>query len=96
MKLNENVEITIPLRTLVSVAASLLIASWSWYVFRTQTRIAELEHKVQLADQRFEQYLTQPSRAQSDLDLLKKDLEYLRKDLDQQDQKVRGTASNLK
>ena len=94
MKLNENVEITIPLRTLVSVAASLLIASW--YVFRTQTRIAELEYKVQLADQRFEQYLTQPSRAQSDLDLLKKDLEYLRKDLDQQDQKVRGTASNLK
>lgn len=94
MKLNENVEITIPLRTLVSVAASLLIASW--YVFRTQTRIAELEHKVQLADQRFEQYLTQPSRAQSDLDLLKKDLEYLRKDLDQQDQKVRGTASSQK
>jgi len=94
MKLNENVEITIPLRTLVSVAASLLIASW--YVFRTQTRIAELEHKVQLADQKFEQYLTQPSRAQSELDLLKKDLEYLRKDLDQQDQKVRGTASNLK
>ena len=94
MKLNENVEITIPLRTLVSVAASLLIASW--YVFRTQTRIAELEHKVQLADQRFEQYLTQPSRAQSDLDLLKKDLEYLRKDLDRQDQKVRVTAGSPK
>ena len=94
MKLNENVEITLPLRTLVSVVASLLIASW--YVFRTQTRIAELEHKVQLADQRFEQYLTQPSRAQSDLDLLKKDLEYLRKDLDQQDQKVRGPAGSQK
>ena len=94
MKLNENVEITIPLRTIVSVAASLLIASW--YVFRTQTRIAELEHKVQLADQRFEQYLTQPSRAQGDVDLLKKDLEYLRKDLDRQDQKVRGTAGSIK
>jgi hypothetical protein len=62
------------------VVTAIVIASW--YVFSTQTRIAELEHTVMLADERFASYIKQPGRNTADLELLRKDHEYLRKEVD--------------
>ena len=79
VQLDEKTEITVPLKTLISVVSAIVIASW--YVFTTQTRISELEHAVKLADERFVSYIKQPGRNTADLELLKKDFEYIRKEV---------------
>lgn len=76
VQIDEKTEITVPLKTLISVVSAIVIASW--YVFATQTRIAELEHTVKLSDERFASYIKQPGRNTTELELLKKDFEYLR------------------
>ena len=76
VQIDEKTEVTVPLKTLISVVSAIVIASW--YVFSTQTRISELEHTVVLADERFASYIKQPGRNTADLELLKKDFEYLR------------------
>ena len=79
VQIDEKTEVTVPLKTLISVVSAIVIASW--YVFTTQTKIAELEHSVILADERFVSYIKQPGRNTADLELLKKDFEYLRKEV---------------
>jgi type II secretory pathway pseudopilin PulG len=79
VQIDEKTEVTVPLKTLISVVSAIVIASW--YVFSTQTRISELEHTVVLADERFASYIKQPGRNTADLELLKKDFEYLRKEV---------------
>jgi hypothetical protein len=64
---------------LISVVSAIVIASW--YVFTTQTRIAELEHTVKLSDERFASYIKQPGRNTTDVELLRKDFEYLRSEV---------------
>ena len=76
VQIDEKTEITVPLKTLISVVSAIVIASW--YVFATQTRIAELEHTVKLSDERFASYIKQPGRNTTDVELLRKDFEYLR------------------
>ena len=76
MQIDEKTEVTVPLKTLISVVSAIVVASW--YVFTTQTRIAELEHTVKLSDERFASYIKQPGRNTADLELLRKDFEYLR------------------
>ena len=87
VQIDEKTEVTVPLKTLISVVTAIVVASW--YVFSTQTRISELEHTVMLADERFSSYIKQPGRNTADLELLKKDHEYLRKEVEDLKQKGR-------
>ncbi len=61
----------------------------SWYVFSTQTKISELEHTVQLLDERFVVYTKQPSRSITEIELVKKDFEYLHKEVIEIKQKLK-------
>ena len=79
VQIDEKTEVTVPLKTLISVVSAIVIASW--YVFTTQTRISDLEHLVKLADERFSSYIKQPGRNTADLELLRKDFEYLRNEV---------------
>jgi hypothetical protein len=88
VQIDEKTEITVPLKTLVSVVAALLVASW--YVSATQNKIADLEHTMKLADERFVSYTKQPGRNSTDIELLKKDFEYLRQDVVEIKQKQVG------
>lgn len=76
VQIDEKTEVTVPLKTLISVVSAIVIASW--YVFTTQTRIADLEHSIKITDERFANYIKQPGRNTVDLELLRKDFEYLR------------------
>ena len=79
VQIDEKTEITVPLKTLISVVGALLVASW--YVSATQNKIADLEHSVKLSDERFASYIKQPGRNTAELELLRKDFEYLRKEV---------------
>lgn len=79
VQIDDKTEITIPLKTLISVITVVVMASW--YVAATQNKIADLEHTVKLADERFASYLKQPGRNTTDVELLRKDFEYLHKEV---------------
>ena len=79
VQIDEKKEVTVPLKTLISVVSAIVIASW--YVFTTQARIADLEHSIKLSDERFASYIKQPGRNTADLELLRKDFEYLQKEV---------------
>lgn len=85
VQIDEKTEVTIPIKVLISVVGALLVASW--YVFTTQSRIAELEHTVHLADERFSNYTKQPGREKMEVELLKKDLAYLQIQIEELKQK---------
>lgn len=85
LQIDEKTEVTVPIKTLISVITALLLGSW--YVFTTQSRIASLEHDVAMANERFSSYVKQPGRNTTDIELLKKDFEYLRKEVDEIKQK---------
>ena len=87
VQIDEKTEVTVPLKTLISVVSAIVIASW--YVFTTQTRIADLEHSVKLSDERFASYIKQPGRNTADLELLRKDFEYLRNEVAEIKQKTK-------
>lgn len=79
LEVNEKTEIIIPIKVLISVVGALLVASW--YVFNTQDRITNLEHSLKLSDDRFSNYTKQPSRSQTEIEVMKKELEYIQKEL---------------
>ena len=79
VQIDEKTEVTVPLKTLITVVSALLVASW--YVSATQNKIADLEHTVKLADERFASYIKQPGRNTTDVELLRKDFEYLRREV---------------
>ena len=79
VQIDEKTEVTVPLKTLISVVSAIVVASW--YVFTTQSRIADLEHAIKLTDERFSSYIKQPGRNTADLELLRKDFEYLRSEV---------------
>ena len=79
VQIDEKTEITVPLKTLISVVGALLVASW--YVSATQNKIADLEHTIKLADERFVSYIKQPGRNTTDVELLRKDVEYMQKEI---------------
>jgi hypothetical protein len=79
VQIDEKTEVTVPLKTLISVVGAIVVASW--YVFTTQSKIADLEHTVKLADERFVNYTKQPGRNTTDVELIRKDLEYLSKEV---------------
>ena len=79
VQIDEKTEVTVPLKTLISVVSAIVIASW--YVFTTQARIADLEHTIKLSDERFSSYVKQPGRNTADIELLRKDFEYLRSEV---------------
>ena len=79
LEVNEKTEIIIPIKVLISVVGALLVASW--YVFNTQDRITNLEHSLKLSDDRFLNYTKQPSRSQTEIEVMKKELEYIQKEL---------------
>lgn len=79
VEINEKTEITVPLKTLISIVSAIIVASW--YVFTTQSRIAELEHNVKMSDERFSHYVNQPGKHNIDIELIKKDLDYIKKEL---------------
>jgi len=64
---------------LISVITVVVMASW--YVSATQNKIADLEHTVKLADERFASYIKQPGRNTTDVELLRKDFEYMQKEI---------------
>ena len=79
VQIDEKTEITVPLKTLISVITVVVMASW--YVSATQNKIADLEHTAKLADERFSSYIKQPGRNTADLELLRKDFDYLRNEV---------------
>ena len=79
VQIDEKTEVTVPLKTLISVITVVVMASW--YVSATQNKIADLEHTVKLADERFASYIKQPGRNTTDVELLRKDFEYLSKEV---------------
>ena len=79
VQIDEKTEVTVPLKTLISVVSAIVVASW--YVFTTQNRIADLEHSIKITDERFASYIKQPGRNTADLELLRKDFEYLRSEV---------------
>jgi hypothetical protein len=81
VQIDEKTEVTVPLKTLISVVSAIVIASW--YVFTTQSRIADLEHSIKLSDERFSNYIKQPGRNTADIELLRKDFEYLRSEVNE-------------
>lgn len=80
VQIDEKTEVTVPLKTLISVVSCMIIASW--YVFTTQNRISELEHAVKAADERFIAYTKSPARNATEVELLRKDFEYLQKQIE--------------
>jgi archaellum biogenesis protein FlaJ (TadC family) len=86
VQIDEKTEVTVPLKTLISVITVGVMASW--YVSATQNKIADLEHTVKLADERFTSYIKQPGRNTTEVELLRKDFEYLRKEVN--DLKTKG------
>ncbi len=80
-KLGEGTEITISLKTLISVIVALVIGAY--YVFNTQSKITTLEKEVSDLRTEYENYRKQPSRSQSQLELLQKDFDYLKKQIDE-------------
>ena len=85
VQIDEKTEITVPLKTLISVVGFIVVSSW--YVFTTQNKIADLEHTVKLADERFASYIKQPDRNTTDVELLRKDFEYMQKEITELKQK---------
>ena len=79
VQIDEKTEVTVPLKTLISVITVVVMASW--YVSATQNKIADLEHSANLADERFASYIKQPGRNTTEVELLRKDFEYLRKEV---------------
>jgi len=79
VQIDEKTEVTVPLKTLISVITVVVMASW--YVSATQNKIAALEHSANLADERFASYIKQPGRNTTEVELLRKDFEYLRKEV---------------
>lgn len=79
VQIDEKTEVTVPLKTLISVVGTLLVASW--YVSATQNKIADLEHTVKLVEERFSSYIKQPGRNTTDVELLRKDFEYMQKEI---------------
>jgi hypothetical protein len=76
IKINEATEISIPIKTLVAIVFALLSASW--YVFTTQEKIHDLQSEIKLLRQDLEFFKHQPSRANTEIELMKKDIDYLR------------------
>ncbi len=79
VQIDEKTEVTVPLKTLISIVSAIIVASW--YVFTTQSKIADLEHSIKITDERFSNYIKQPGRNTAELELLRKDFEYLRKEV---------------
>lgn len=85
VQIDEKTEITVPLKTLISVVSAIVVASW--YVFTTQNKIGDLEHAQKMSDERFISYAKQPGRNTTDVELLRKDFEYLRQEVTELKQK---------
>ena len=79
VQIDEKTEVTVPVKTLISVVSAIVVASW--YVFTTQSRISDLEHTIKLSDDRFANYIKQPGRNTTDVELLRKDFEYMQKEI---------------
>lgn len=76
LKVSESTELNIPIKTLITIIAGLLSASW--YVFGTQEKIHNLETEIKILKQDLESYKGQPARNHTDVELIKKDIEYLK------------------
>jgi len=79
--IDEKTEITIPLKIAASSIVFIVVASF--YVATTQNRIGDIEHSIELLDQRFDSWQKAPGRNTIDVELLKKDIEHLQKEIDQ-------------
>jgi len=79
--IDEKTEITIPLKIAASSIVFIVVASF--YVATTQNRIGDIEHSVELLDQRVDSWQKSPGRNNMDVELLKKDIEHLQKEIDQ-------------
>jgi type II secretory pathway pseudopilin PulG len=76
MNIDEKTEITVPLKVLISVIGTIVVAAW--YAFTTQAKIVTLENQINLQKIAFEEYRKQPSRGQLEVALVKKDIETLK------------------
>ena len=76
MNIDEKTEITVPLKVLISVIGTIVVAAW--YAFTTQAKIVTLENQINLQKIAFEEYRKQPSRGQLEIALVKKDIEILK------------------
>lgn len=79
--IDEKTEITIPLKIAASSIIFIVIASF--YVSTTQNRIGDIEHSVELLEQKFVSWEKAPARNVIDVELLKKDIEYLQKEINE-------------
>ena len=78
--IDEKTEITIPLKIAATSIVFIVVASF--YVATTQNRIGDIEHSIELLDQKFDSWAKSPGRNTMDVELLKKDIEYLQKQVE--------------
>ena len=80
-KIDETTELRISLKTLAIVIIA--VVSAAAFVFHIEERLDLLEHNTMMNKNNFENYLEQPSRGQTDVEVMKKELEHLKNQMDE-------------
>ena len=80
-KIDETTELRISLKTLAIVIIA--VVSAAAFVFHIEERLDLLEHNTMMNKNNFENYLKQPSRGHTDVEVMKKELEHLKNQMDE-------------
>ena len=79
-KIDETTELRVSLKTLAVVMIA--IVSAAAFVFHMEERLDILEHNTMMNKTNFENYLEQPSRGHTDVQVLKNEIETLKKEVE--------------
>ena len=79
-KIDETTELRVSLKTLAVVMIA--IVSAAAFVFHIEERLDLLEHNTLMNKNNFENYLEQPSRGHTDIQVLKNEIETLKKEVE--------------
>ena len=80
-KIDETTELRISLKTLAIVIIA--VVSAAAFVFHIEERLDLLEHNTMMNKNNFKNYLEQPSRGHTDVEVMKKELEHLKNQMDE-------------
>jgi len=79
-KIDETTELRVSLKTLAVVMIA--IVSAAAFVFHIEERLDLLEHNTMMNKNNFANYLEQPSRGHTDIQVLKNEIETLKKEVE--------------
>ena len=80
VKIDDEVEINIPIKTLISVISVIVVVAW--YVFVTEEKINDVEREVKMLEEKFENHNKQPEKDQGQIDMLNLRIQNLTKDVE--------------